>query len=115
MQNSQKEYSITYVFGIWKVTVLLCLVCVVALRKANVMVAPIFTLYERTVQTMSELKPCPFCGGKAQRGFITHAYGHKMYFSECSNEDCLIAPTTIAYKAKGADARAWNRRVDNER
>ena len=61
----------------------------------------------------NELKPCPFCGSKAQRGIVTHSYGHKMYYIECSNRGCLISPTTIAYATKGADARAWNRRVGN--
>lgn len=64
---------------------------------------------------MSELKPCPFCGGKAERGTITHAYGHTQYYVYCVNDKCAVNPTTIAYKTKGADIRAWNRRADNEK
>jgi hypothetical protein len=63
---------------------------------------------------MAELKPCPFCGGSAERKTITHAFGHTMYYVQCSNDKCAISPTTIAYKSKGFDVKAWNRRVSDE-
>lgn len=59
----------------------------------------------------AELLPCPFCGSKAERKTLTHAYGHTMYYVQCSNEKCAINPTTVAYKTKGADIRAWNTRA----
>jgi hypothetical protein len=64
---------------------------------------------------MAELLPCPFCGGEAERKTLTHAYGHTMYYVQCSNEKCAINPTTVAYKTKGADIRAWNTRTPKER
>lgn len=63
---------------------------------------------------MSELKPCPFCGGEAERETFKHAYGHTMYYVQCSNKKCAVSPITSAYKAKGADIRAWNRRTNND-
>ena len=62
---------------------------------------------------MSEqLKNCPWCGHPAVRCETTHAYGHKMYYVRCSNDNCPIGPSTDAYKTKGADVRAWNRREE---
>ena len=74
---------------------------------------------ERTVQTMSELKPCPFCGGKDIRVLTTlfdcdvfcgncGAGVHRNSYSTCQN---------IAENKKDAQpkaVRAWNRRVGNE-
>ena len=60
---------------------------------------------------MTELKPCPFCGGEARRVTVRHPSGHLQYAICCINEKCFVCPTTAAYKTKGADARAWNRRA----
>ncbi len=60
---------------------------------------------------MGELKPCPFCGGKAERKTLTHFCGQTMHYVQCSNEKCPIMPTTPAYKSKGADVRVWNTRT----
>ena len=58
------------------------------------------------------IKTCPWCGYPGIRREIKHAYGHHMYYIECSNDNCPIGPSTDAYKTKGADARAWNKRVE---
>ena len=60
---------------------------------------------------MAELKPCPFCGGEAKRYQLKHPSGIVQYAVACMNDDCLVSPTTAAYKTKGADAKAWNRRA----
>ncbi len=73
---------------------------------------------ERTVQTMSELKPCPFCGGKARinknsfyedktKGFTDHSYG-----VECL--DCFTQSFQF-YKTEEQAVKDWNRRADNDR
>lgn len=59
---------------------------------------------------MSELKPCPFCGANPVREYLPDG---KEYII-CSNENCPCQPMTAAQKSKGAAARAWNRRVNNE-
>ena len=54
---------------------------------------------------MTELKPCPFCGGKAKRykGEIF------MYGVRCTH--CGIAIN--GYSTQGGAVRFWNRRANN--
>lgn len=49
----------------------------------------------------TELKPCPFCGGKAELSNYTH------YWIGC--KDCWVE--TKCYKSKEEAIEAWNRRV----
>lgn len=79
---------------------------------------------------MSELKPCPFCGGSAVfSNILNHCNSHSVGFSfkiEC--EDCgITTPNTYsAYFSLGEDGNInplqdgikqaineWNRRADN--
>lgn len=62
---------------------------------------------------MAELKPCPFCGGKAFFDKLYDAYGVEEYCIACTDCDCVF---TVAYKNpdKSDLAEAWNRRVQNE-
>ena len=63
---------------------------------------------------MSELKPCPFCGGEARikpftsrkRLFITEI---TVYEVQCTGCDCR---TPLCYTPEIAKSR-WNRRVDD--
>lgn len=61
-----------------------------------------------------ELKPCPFCGGKAKRvhetgGFIGHFISGD--FIVCGNSDCKVRPRTISYSRMSDATKAWNRRA----
>lgn len=87
---------------------------------------------------MTELKPCPFCGGKAviqirddegnmredeyendPRSGLSYSIGH--YHED--NEDCPIASYQIdggqmgvyLYNSKEEAIEEWNRRVNNDR
>ena len=56
---------------------------------------------------MSELKPCPFCGGEAH---IT--LEQAMWFIECENEDCGAMMGFEAEVVSRIEAiAAWNRRA----
>ena len=59
---------------------------------------------------MSELKPCPFCGGEAK--ISAENFGAK-YFVRCINiKNCLVRPFTISYSTEEEAVNAWNRRVE---
>lgn len=52
---------------------------------------------------MNELKPCPFCGGKARR-----YYGHTdLYGVVCKK----CAAKIYGYGSKASATKAWNRRA----
>ena len=53
----------------------------------------------------NELKPCPFCGGKARR-YEGKFENYGIICTKCSAK-------IYGYASKGATARAWNRRVGN--
>ena len=55
---------------------------------------------------MTELKPCPFCGGEAIGG--KNYLGQ--YSAGCINENCFAR--VFANTKKDAEKR-WNRRVNN--
>ena len=74
-----------------------------------------------------ELKPCPFCGGKAR---LTDAYDRgdtcRSWFAiiehGCTQNTARYLGASVRYKAGGRDAaeainnviKAWNRRVNDE-
>ena len=74
----------------------------------------------KAVGGMSELKPCPFCGGKDIR-LLTSMFDCDIWCSNCGASVFREARKThncIAENKKDAQTkavRAWNRRVDNER
>src|SRR5574344_1038545 len=56
---------------------------------------------------MSELKPCPFCGGEAHTSLI-----QSMWFVECDKKDCGALLGFDAEKVGKEEAiTAWNRRA----
>lgn len=71
---------------------------------------------------MVELKPCPFCGGKAEHLYcydsnIGYIYSNipwgdngEMHVIRCKKCDA----ETTRYKTQKGCFNAWNRRVDNE-
>jgi Lar family restriction alleviation protein len=82
----------------------------------------------------TELKPCPFCGGKAEVSFVSDKvpyvlkkYHNRYIFAGCRN--CgIVTPVYNAFNNTGSPLRneantesakrkaikAWNRRADNE-
>lgn len=62
---------------------------------------------------VEELKPCPFCGGKAVLEDVTVRKGFEAYVA--CNGGCLAVQRTITYdtleEAKEKAIEAWNRRA----
>lgn len=59
---------------------------------------------------MNELKPCPFCGGKARLTYNT--YGS--HYVQCDNVSCDVKPVTWIYTTEEEAVEAWNKMVDDE-
>lgn len=58
---------------------------------------------------MTELKPCPFCGGKVEINYNPYS---KVYFIACGNCDCDICVSVVSNTEEKA-VKLWNRRVNN--
>ena len=57
---------------------------------------------------MDELKPCPFCGGKAE------LYGvEDMVWAVCSNNNCCMAYPLAKFDEPEDATEAWNNRYEN--
>lgn len=61
---------------------------------------------------MTELKPCPFCGGKAEI-FQRIGKRYSEYNVSCGNVNCNVMPETGNFDTEQKAIEAWNRRVDN--
>jgi len=61
-----------------------------------------------------ELKPCPFCAGKAE--FLPVYNGNnKNFYISCMNTKCLIVPNSLRIASNNRDGiaaliQAWNTR-----
>lgn len=64
---------------------------------------------------MSELKPCPFCGGSDIKCFLFDPFDG--YQGDCSSYivECKECGAEMQKRHKAEAINAWNRRVDNER
>lgn len=58
---------------------------------------------------MKELKPCPFCGGRA----ILNIIGNK-YYVDCNAKigECPCIPKTFDFDVAEDAIEAWNRRAE---
>lgn len=74
--------------------------------KANILVSS-----WTEVQTMPELKPCPFCGGEA-RLFVND--GVRVLCTKCRASSKILVDSEC-YKTSAVEKviEAWNRRADN--
>ena len=62
---------------------------------------------------MAELKPCPFCGGKAHMKVIPHIPKGYDFIPQCLNPSCCgrINKHWLTWEAA---QNAWNRRANDE-
>ena len=66
---------------------------------------------------MNELKPCPFCGGRAHMTELNKIAAFR-YIVCCVNRDCiayrLSSAYTPRYYTEEEATEKWNRRMKNE-
>lgn len=64
---------------------------------------------------MSELKPCPFCGCKADLiENVGRSKGRpKAFHPCCHNKDCIMFVGATWYETEKVAINAWNRRANN--
>jgi len=55
-----------------------------------------------------ELKPCPFCGSKAE----IKRYDCSLTYVKCSNNKCLVEPCTVFCRSREQAIRIWNTRLN---
>ena len=58
-----------------------------------------------------QLKPCPFCGGRANLFHVPLSSGSVVHEVDCENDDCRVSVCTQAYDTPEEAAAAWNRRA----
>lgn len=65
---------------------------------------------------MIELKPCPFCGSKAQSDYILNGNNRRWYSVICVNSKCRCGVFNTEYGYFNAEdaTEAWNRRAGEE-
>ena len=60
-----------------------------------------------------ELKPCPFCGGKAKVEILgVWENGDTGYNVNCRNKGCPVMPDTKCFLSAEKAIAAWNTRAD---
>ena len=62
---------------------------------------------------MTELKPCPFCGGKAELKTFWGGFHIRRYINVVQCTSCRA--NSGEWKIKPKAIEAWNRRVTDER
>ena len=60
---------------------------------------------------MSELKPCPFCGGESEVVELESVYLYG-FVARCANEDCIIVAETDMCPTEAEAVEAWNTRAE---
>ena len=66
---------------------------------------------------MDSIKPCPFCGGKAETRekilpiIVDEPVTKRRFVCECKNKECWVSPVTNAFDTEEDAIKAWNKRV----
>jgi len=61
---------------------------------------------------MEELKPCPFCGGKAKMMYAYRGYDEMMYAYQCWARCKKCGAEMAGAMLKSNAIKRWNRRVE---
>lgn len=58
---------------------------------------------------MTEIKPCPFCGGEAK----LQRFG-RFYYISCENENCECLVESGYMNTEESAVESWNRRANDD-
>ena len=61
----------------------------------------------------TELKPCPFCGRKAELVTMKYGSGDIYFGTTCENWRCVVASVIPNFSSEEAAIEAWNRRAED--
>ena len=62
---------------------------------------------------MAELKPCPFCGGRAELREVTLKFPDREWYGvRCRNYNCTANFINLEYDLPTKAIEAWNRRAE---
>ena len=63
---------------------------------------------------MSELLPCPFCGGESAIESIDYIGGNEVneFYISCNNPECGAQPDSIGMDSMDKAIKAWNTRKE---
>jgi hypothetical protein len=64
---------------------------------------------------MTELLPCPFCGGEAAVGLFRSSIMNRNWQADCVNPECACSVSTCALETMEEAITAWNTRADLSR
>ncbi len=63
---------------------------------------------------MTDLRPCPFCGGKAKLHTFKLSIKGNHYYVECDNDDCPVCPGTANKYTEEEAITVWNTRYSDK-
>ena len=75
------------------------------------MINHVVACMEKVRMEMEKLKPCPFCGGKAEMLISEYKDSRKEYLAACTECDGMVERWRETEKEA---AEQWNRRTQNE-
>jgi Lar family restriction alleviation protein len=63
---------------------------------------------------MTELKPCPFCGGEAETGYAINDYNRWGVICKCCGASVEVEEWKGVEDTEGNAIAAWNRRAGDD-
>ena len=66
----------------------------------------------KKIEEMEKLKPCPFCGGKAEIYKKTDKFVSDRFYPACTVRHCIGRNRSIYFPTNEKATAEWNKRTD---